>query len=216
MNLKQKAAKIVNILKESYPASCSLDANKDYELLFSTRLAAQCTDARVNLVTPVLFSRFPTLPDLASAELSELEEIVHPCGFYKTKAKDIKAAANMLVDRYGLKVPDTMEELLKLPGVGRKTANIILGDIYKKPAVVTDTHCIRISNRLGLCDTEDPYKVELALAEIVEPSEQSDFCHRLVHFGRDVCTARSPKCFKCPLNELCPRKNIDRKHRSRA
>ena len=205
MSLKEKSKKIVDILKQHYPDTCSLVAEKDYELLFSTRLAAQCTDARVNIVTEVLYSRFPTIEALADADYEEICEIVKPCGLFRTKARDIKLGAQMIVERFGGKVPDTMEELLQIPGIGRKTANLVLSDYFGKPAVVTDTHCIRISNRLGLIPggSKDPYKVEMALAAIVEPEEQASLCHRFVHFGRDICTARSPKCDRCPLRELC-------------
>ncbi|MDP4108514.1 MAG: endonuclease III [Bacillota bacterium] len=200
----KRAKEITKRLKTYYPAACSLDAAKDYELLFAARLSAQCTDARVNKVTPVLFSRFPTLKDIAEAELSDIEDIIRTCGLFHTKARDIKLCAAALIERFGGRVPGTLSELLMLPGVGRKTANLILGDIYKKPAIVADTHCIRISNRLGFCRTDDPYKVELELKKIIEPSEQSDFCHRLVAFGRDICKARNPECARCPLNDLCP------------
>ena len=205
MTKKQKGAAVVEILKQHYPDTCSLIAEKDYELLFATRLSAQCTDARVNLVTKVLFSRFPTLQSIADADLEELCEIVKPCGLFRTKATDLKQCANMLLAEYDGKVPDTMEELLKLPGIGRKTANLILSDIFGHPAIVADTHCIRISNRLGLvsdCGT-DPYKVEMALKKVIAPEEQASLCHRFVHFGRDICTARSPKCGACPLQHLC-------------
>ena len=206
MTTKEKAAAVVDILKERYPDTCSLVAEKDYELLFSTRLSAQCTDARVNLVTKELYARYPTLQALAEADLEELCAIVKPCGLFRTKANDIKNSAKLLLERFGGRVPDTMEELLTLPGVGRKTANLILSDIYGKPAIVADTHCIRISSRLGLgppaCG-KDPYKVELALKQVVEPAEQASLCHRFVHFGRDICTARSPRCGECPLRELC-------------
>ena len=205
MTKKQKGAQVVEILRAHYPATCSLVAGKDYELLFATRLSAQCTDARVNVVTQTLYTRFPTLQSLAEADLEELCAIVKPCGLFRTKATDIKMAANVLLERYGGKVPDTMEALLSLPGVGRKTANLILSDIFGHPAIVADTHCIRISNRLGLvsgCGT-DPYKVELALKKVIAPAEQAPLCHRLVHFGRDICTARSPKCALCPLSHLC-------------
>jgi len=205
MTKKQRAANAVSILAERYPAACSLDAGRDYELLFAMRLSAQCTDARVNIVTKELYARYPTLESIATADLNEFEQIIKPCGLFHTKAQDIIRSANLLIERFGGKVPDTMEQLLSLPGVGRKTANLILSDIYGQPAVVADTHCIRISNRLGLCKTKDPYKVELALKTLVEPTEQAAFCHRLVHFGRDVCTARSPKCDLCPLSEICPR-----------
>lgn len=206
MTTKEKAAAVVDILKEHYPDTCSLVAEKDYELLFSTRLSAQCTDARVNLVTKELYARYPTLQALAEADLEELCAIVKPCGLFRTKANDIKNSANLLLERFGGRVPDTMEELLTLPGVGRKTANLILSDIYGKPAIVADTHCIRISSRLGLVPPacgKDPYKVELALKQVVEPAEQASLCHRFVHFGRDICTARSPRCGECPLRELC-------------
>ena len=206
MTTKEKAAAVVDILKERYPDTCSLVAEKDYELLFSTRLSAQCTDARVNLVTKELYARYPTLQALAEADLEELCAIVKPCGLFRTKANDIKNSAKLLLERFGGRVPDTMEELLKLPGVGRKTANLILSDIYGKPAIVADTHCIRISSRLGLVPPacgKDPYKVELALKQVVEPAEQASLCHRFVHFGRDICTARSPRCGECPLRELC-------------
>lgn len=206
MKREEKAAEAVQILRERYPDTCSLVAEKDYELLFSTRLSAQCTDARVNIVTRELYARFPTLQALADADLEELCAIVKPCGLFRTKANDIKNSANLLLERFGGRVPDTMEELLTLPGVGRKTANLILSDIYGKPAIVADTHCIRISNRLGLVPPEygkDAYKVEMALKQVVVPEEQASFCHRLVHFGRDVCTARSPKCSQCPLLHLC-------------
>ena len=206
MTTKEKAAAVVDILKERYPDTCSLVAEKDYELLFSTRLSAQCTDARVNLVTKELYARYPPLQALAEADLEELCAIVKPCGLFRTKANDIKNSAKLLLERFGGRVPDTMEELLTLPGVGRKTANLILSDIYGKPAIVADTHCIRISSRLGLVPPacgKDPYKVELALKQVVEPAEQASLCHRFVHFGRDICTARSPRCGECPLRELC-------------
>lgn len=211
MTLKEKASKIVDILKQHYPDTCSLVAEKDYQLLFSTRLAAQCTDARVNEVTKVLYARFPTVQALADAEYEEICEIIKSCGLYRTKARDLKLASQMIVEQFGGRVPDTMEELLTLPGIGRKTANLMLSDFYGKPAVVTDTHCIRISNRLGLIPdaSKDPYKVELALSAIVEPAEQAPLCHRFVHFGRDICTARSPKCDRCPLRELCTQVSKD-------
>ena len=197
---------IVAALKSAYPeAICSLDYQKDYELLFSTRLAAQCTDERVNQVTPTLFSRFPTLEALAQADVSEVEEIIHSTGFFRAKARDIVAASQMLLEVYGGKVPSTMEELLKLPGVGRKTANLILGDVYHTPGVVVaDTHCIRISGLLGLTDgTKDPGKVEQQLRAILPPEESNDFCHRLVLHGRAVCIARRPQCQSCVLRPWC-------------
>ena len=204
MNKEKRAKEIVQILKENYPATCSLEAVRDFELLFATRLSAQCTDARVNLVTPVLFRRFPTLTHFANADISEIEDVIKTCGLYHTKARDLKLCAIALLERFDGRVPDTMDELLSLPGVGRKTANLVLGDAFHKPAVVVDTHCIRITNRLGLCNTKDPYKVELELRKIIEPDDQSDFCHRIVHFGRDICQARKPECFRCPLKEGCP------------
>lgn len=203
MTKKQRAAEIGSRLAQSYPAVCSLVAQADYELLFATRLSAQCTDARVNLVTEVLFRRFPTLASIAEADLEELCDIVHPCGLYRTKARDIKQSAIELIERFGGRVPGTMEELLSLPGVGRKTANLILSEIYGQPAIVADTHCIRIAGRLGLVSSADPYKVEMALKKIVAPAEQAALCHRFVHFGRDICKARSPLCASCPLHDLC-------------
>jgi endonuclease-3 len=203
MTKKEKAAQVVAILEQHYEATCSLVAEKDYELLFATRLSAQCTDARVNQVTAVLFDRYPTLESLAEADLEDLCDIVHPCGLFRTKAGDIKKASIMLLEQYGGKVPDTMEELLKLPGIGRKTANLILSDIFGHPAIVADTHCIRIAGKLGLSTGKDPYQVELQLKKVVAPEKQADLCHRFVHFGRDICTARSPKCGACPLQHLC-------------
>ena len=204
MTKKEKGAEVVRILKDHYPDTCSLEAKKDYELLFATRLSAQCTDARVNQVTAVLYERYPTLESLAEADLEDLCTIVKPCGLFRTKANDIKNASIMLLEQYGGKVPDSMEELLKLPGIGRKTANLILGDIYKQPAYVCDTHCIRITGRLGLTNgSKDPLQVERQLREVLPPKESSDFCHRMVLFGRDTCTARSPKCDGCPLRKDC-------------
>ena len=198
---REKANIVCDTLEKLYPqAVCSLVYSTPYELLIATRLSAQCTDARVNIVTKELFSKYPTLESLASAELSDIERIVHPCGLYKTKAKDILSIANDLITRFGSVVPDTMEELTSLSGVGRKTANLILGDIYHKPAVVCDTHCIRITNRLGLSTTKDPYKCEIQLKEVLDPERSSDLCHRLVLFGRDICTARNPKCDECPFD----------------
>lgn len=199
--------KIIELLEQEYPeAICSLEYKKDYELLFATRLAAQCTDERVNKVTPELYSRYPSLEALAEAAVEDIEEIIRPCGFFHTKAKDIIAASQMLLSDFGGIVPDSMDKLLKLPGVGRKTANIILGDIYHKPAVVTDTHCIRLANRMGLATGREPHKVELQLAALIPPEKQSDFCHRLVLHGRAVCSARKPACERCVLNSVCARK----------
>ena len=193
-------------LNRLYPdAVCSLEYEKDYELLFSTRLAAQCTDERVNKVTPALFARFPTLEALAAADVSEVEEFIHSTGFFRAKARDIVAASKMLVEEYGGRVPDNMEDLLKLPGVGRKTANLVLGDIYNTPGVVVaDTHCIRLSGRLGLTDgSKDPAKVEAQLRKILPAEESNNFCHRLVLHGRAVCMARGPECEGCTLRPWC-------------
>ena len=199
--LKEKANIICDTLERLYPqAVCSLVYSTPYELLIATRLSAQCTDARVNIVTKELFSKYPTLESIAGAKLEDIEKIVHPCGLYKTKAKDILSIANDLITRFGGQVPDNMEDLTSLSGVGRKTANLILGDIFGKPAIVCDTHCIRITNRLGLSSTNDPYKCELQLREVLDPEKSSDLCHRLVLFGRDVCTARNPKCDECPFD----------------
>ena len=205
MTKKQRAVAAVEGLKARYPeAICSLTAENPLQLLIAVRLSAQCTDARVNLVTPALFARFPTLDSLADADPDEVGEYIRSCGLYKTKAKDIVATCRMLRDVYGGEIPDTVEELTKLPGVGRKTANLVCGDVYGKPAVVADTHCIRITGRLGLTDgSKDPYKVEMQLKKVLPPEESNDFCHRLVLFGRDVCSARSPKCEECPLSEIC-------------
>ena len=203
---KKQVLEIVRRLEEEYPlAECTLDYKKDYELLFSVRLAAQCTDARVNMITPALFERFPTLQSFADAEPEDVEPYVRSCGFDRAKARDIVASAWMLVDNYGGRVPDTMEELLKLPGVGRKTANLILGDVYNVPgSTVVDTHCIRISNRLGLVDDiKDPVKIETELRRQLPPEKSSDFCHRIVLHGRAVCTARKPDCAACCLKTVC-------------
>lgn len=197
---------IVEELKVLYPEGiCSLEYKKDYELLFSVRLAAQCTDERVNKVTPALYKRFPTLESLAEADISEVEEYIHSTGFFRAKAKDIVLASQMLLRDYGGKVPGTMEELLKLPGVGRKTANLILGDVYHTPGVVVaDTHCIRITGLLGLTDgTKDPAKVETQLRAVLPPEESNDFCHRMVLHGRAVCIARRPQCQDCTLRPYC-------------
>lgn len=205
MRVKKNISAIIEQLKVMYPgAECSLDYKKDYELLISVRLAAQCTDARVNLVTPALFARFPTLEAFAEADVDEVGEYVHSCGFWRAKARDIVLCAQMLLREYGGKVPDTMEELLKLPGVGRKTANLLLGDIYGKEGYVCDTHCIRITGRLGITDgSKDPLKVEMQLRKVIPPEESNDFCHRMVLHGRALCMARSPQCGLCPLASNC-------------
>ena len=201
---KTEIDKIIKLLEECYPEPiCALEYKKDYELLFAARLAAQCTDARVNLVTPVLYKRYPTLDALAGADITELENIVHPCGFYRVKARDIIAASKMLIEEFRGKVPDTMEALLRLPGVGRKTANLILGDVHRKPAVVVDTHCIRLTNRIGFVKTKNPEKIETELRVVLPPEKSSDFCHRLVLHGRAVCTARKPACSICCISKIC-------------
>ena len=197
---------IVETLKELYPESlCSLEYEKDYELLFSVRLAAQCTDERVNQVTPALYARFPSLEALAGADIAEVEKYIHSTGFFRAKARDIVRSAQMLLRDYGGRVPDTMEELLKLPGVGRKTANLILGDVYHVPGVVVaDTHCIRITGLLGLTDgTKDPAKTEQQLRGVLPPEESNNFCHRMVLHGRAVCIARRPQCQNCALRPWC-------------
>ena len=203
--MKEKVNSIIKILKEKYPdPTCALHYGKDYELMIAVRLSAQCTDARVNLITPALFAAFPTLEAMADAPVSAVEEYIHSCGFYRQKAKDIVSACRMLIDEYGGKVPGSMEDLLRLPGVGRKTANLLLGDLYGVPgSVVCDTHCIRICGRLGLSKGKEPEKVEAQLRAILPPEESSDFCHRIVLFGREVCTARSPQCAVCPLAMYC-------------
>ena len=204
MQKKEIAEFAVEQLKKDYPeAICSLDAADPVQLIIATRLSAQCTDARVNLVTPKLFKKYPTLEDYAKAEIEDVEEIVRPCGFYHMKARDIIAMAKMILDEYGGVVPDNIDDLVRLPGVGRKTANLIVGDVYKQPAVVADTHLIRISNRLGLVKTKDPYKVEIQLKKLLPPEESSDFCHRCVLHGRAVCNARKPKCEICSLTRVC-------------
>lgn len=203
--MEEKIAAIIEILKERYPdAVCALHYGKDYELMISVRLSAQCTDARVNQVTPALFAAYPTLEAMAGADIADVENFVRSCGFYKHKARDIVLACQMLLTDCGGKVPGTMEELLRLPGVGRKTANLLLGDIYGVPgSVVCDTHCIRICSRLGLSTGKEPEKVEQQLRKILPPEESSDFCHRIVLFGRDTCAARNPKCDQCPLSMYC-------------
>ena len=205
MDYRRNIGEIIARLKEAYPdALCSLDYEKDYELLFSTRLAAQCTDERVNMVTPALFAAYPTLESLAAAEPEDIEGYIHSCGFFRGKARDIVAASRMLVEEFGGRVPDNMDDLLRLPGVGRKTANLVLGDIYRKPSsVVVDTHCIRLTNRMGLVDCREPQKIEKQLRELLPPEESNDFCHRMVLHGRAVCPARGPKCGECCIRSLC-------------
>lgn len=205
MKSKQDIDAIIQRLKELYPdAICSLEYEKDYELLFSVRLSAQCTDARVNLVTPALFARYPTLEAFAGADEDEVGQYVHSCGFWRAKAHDIVTSARHLLERFGGRVPDNMEDLLTLPGVGRKTANLVLGDIYGKEGYVCDTHCIRITGRLGITDgSKDPLKVEQQLRQSIPPEESNNFCHRMVLHGRAVCTARNPQCESCTLRDLC-------------
>ena len=203
--MTEKVNAIIEILENRYPeALCALHYGKDYELMIAVRLSAQCTDARVNLVTPALFAAYPTLEAFANAEITDVENFVHSCGFYRQKAKDIVQACQMLIEKHGGKVPNSMEDLLLLPGVGRKTANLLLGDLYGVPgSVVCDTHCIRICGRLGLSTGKEPEKVEQQLRAVLPPEESSDFCHRIVLFGRDCCTARNPKCEECPLTMYC-------------
>lgn len=203
--MKEKVSSILQILKEKYPQPiCALHYEKDYELMIAVRLSAQCTDARVNLVTPALFAAYPTLEAMAAADVADIEAYVHSCGFYKHKARDIVLGCQMLLSEYDGKVPATMEQLLRIPGVGRKTANLLLGDLHAVPgSVVCDTHCIRICGRLGLSQGKDPQKVEQQLRRILPPEESSDFCHRIVLFGREICTARSPQCSLCPLVMYC-------------
>ena len=206
MRTQEQVNEIVRLLMAEYPlADCTLDWNKDYELLFSVRLAAQCTDERVNKITPALFARFPTLEAFAEADVAEVEEYVRSCGFYHSKARDIVACANVLLEKYGGELPRTMEELTALPGVGRKTANLILGDVFNVPgSTVVDTHCIRISNLLGLVDDlKDPVKIEMELRKILPPEHSSDFCHCIVLHGRAVCIARRPECERCCVRHLC-------------
>ena len=203
MTKKQRALFCVEALKKEYPdAICSLNYKNDFQLLVATRLSAQCTDARVNIVTPALFEKYPTVEAFAEADVADVEEIIRSCGFYRTKAKDIIGMAQKILSDFGGMVPDNIEDLTSLPGVGRKTANLICGDIFGKPAVVADTHLIRISNLLGLVETKDPFKVETALRKLLPPEESNDFCHRCVLHGRAVCVAR-PACEKCCMADFC-------------
>ncbi len=212
--MEDKTAKILSILKQRYPdALCALHYRRDYELLIAVRLSAQCTDKRVNQITQVLFNAYPTLQAFASADIGHVAEIIRPCGFHRQKAKDIVLASQMLISDYNGKVPGTMHDLLRIPGVGRKTANLLLGDIYHVPgSVVCDTHCIRICARLGLSQGKDPEKVERQLRAILPAEESSNFCHRLVLFGREVCTARQPNCKICPLQQLCKAFSVQESH----
>ena len=209
MRKKELALEVIERLKREYPeTTCTLEYDEAWKLLVSVRLAAQCTDARVNVVVQDLYAVYPTLEDLAKAPVDKIEEIVRPCGLGKSKARDISACMIMLRDVYGGHVPDNMSDLLKLPGVGRKSANLIMGDIYKQPAIVTDTHCIRLANRIGLVDNEkDPKKVEMALWKIIPPEESNQFCHRMVDHGREICTARTtPFCDRCCLEDICKKR----------
>lgn len=204
MTKKEKALLAVQALKEKYPDSlCSLNAENPLQLIIATRLSAQCTDARVNLVTPELFAKYKTVKDFANADVADIEKIVHSCGFFRAKAKDIVGMCRKMISDFGGEVPSTIEELTSLPGVGRKTANLIMGDVYGKPAVVADTHLIRISNLLGLVATKDPLKVEMQLRELLPPEESNDFCHRCVLHGRDTCVSGRPKCGECEMNGFC-------------
>ena len=211
MTKKQLALEVIERLKYEYPdADCTLDYDEAWKLLVSVRLAAQCTDARVNVVVEGLFKKYPTVKALAEADEADIERIVHPCGLGKSKAKDISACMKMLHEKFNDQVPDDFDTLLTLPGVGRKSANLIMGDVFGKPAIVTDTHCIRLSNRIGLVKDEiDPKKVEMALWKIIPPEEGSSLCHRLVYHGREVCTARTnPYCDRCCLNDICKKNGV--------
>ena len=209
MTKKQRAAAAVELLKKEYPdAICSLDYSDPFQLLCATRLSAQCTDARVNMVTPALFAEFPTAEAMANAPIERVEELIASCGLYKTKAKDLVLIGRGIAERFGGRVPDTIEELVTLSGVGRKTANLVVGDVYGKPAVVTDTHFIRIVNRLGLTDKTEPFRVEKELRALLDSQESNNFCHRTVLHGRAVCTARHAFCEKCVLSEICKKVNV--------
>ncbi len=207
MRKKERVFEVVNRLESLYPdAICSLQYTDAFQLLIATRLSAQCTDKRVNMVTPDLFAEFPTSKAMANADIERVEHLIKTCGLYKTKSRDLIEIAKKLESDFGGKVPDTIEDLLTLSGIGRKTANLVCGDIYKKPAVVTDTHFIRICNRLKFVNTDNPLKVENEMRRLLPPEKSNDFCHRTVLFGRDVCSARSPKCSECILNDICPKK----------
>ncbi len=205
MDKKTRVLKAIEALEKLYPdAICSLNYTDAFELLIATRLSAQCTDARVNIVTPALFSKYPTAEKMAKATVEDIEDLIKTCGLYKTKARDLVAIAKTIITDFDGRVPDTIEQLMRLSGIGRKTANLVCGDIYGKPAVVTDTHFIRLCNRLGFVKTTDPLKVENAMRELLPPDKSNDFCHRSVLFGRDICTARKTYCERCPLAEFCP------------
>lgn len=209
MTRKERVLKAIDVLKERYPdALCSLTASNPFELLVAVRLSAQCTDARVNMVTPALFERYKTLDDYCNADIKDIENIIRSCGFYRSKAESIIGMAQMVRDKFGGVVPDNIEDLITLPGVGRKTANLIVGDVYGKESIVVDTHMIRISNRIGLVNVKDPEKIEYALKKVVPANEGSDFCHRIVLFGRDVCSARKPLCDECPMSDFCKRVGV--------
>lgn len=209
MTKKERVLKAIEILKELYPdALCSLNASNPFELLVAVRLSAQCTDARVNMVTPALFEKYKTLDDYCNADVKDIENLIHSCGFYKSKAESIIGMAQMIRDKFSGRVPDNIDDLITLPGVGRKTANLIVGDVYGKESIVVDTHMIRISNRLGLVNNKDPKKIEFALKKIVPADEGADFCHRIVLFGRDTCSARKPLCVQCKLSEICKKTGV--------
>ena len=209
MTKKERALNAIEVLKKEYPeAICSLNASNPFELLVAVRLSAQCTDARVNIVTPALFEKYKTLDDYCNADVKDIEKIIHSCGFYKSKAESIIDMAKGVRDRFGGTVPDNIEDLTTLNGVGRKTANLIVGDVYGKESIVVDTHMIRIANRIGLVTEKDPKKIEFALKKIVPANEGSDFCHRIVLFGRDICSARKPKCDICPMEFNCKKVGI--------
>lgn len=208
---KELALKAVEALESLYPdAVCSLEYKTPFQLLVATRLSAQCTDARVNLVTPALFDKYPDPISMSKAEIADIEELIKSCGLYRTKAKDLIEMSKVLCEKFGGEIPDNLPDLIKLPGVGRKTANLIIGDVFHKPAVVTDTHFIRLCNRLKLVNTSDPKKVETEMIKYLPPDKSSDFCHRTVIFGRDICTARKANCEVCPMEDFCP-KNIKKK-----
>lgn len=211
MTKKERALNAIEVLKKEYPeAICSLNASNPFELLVAVRLSAQCTDARVNIVTPALFAKYKTLDDYCNADVKDIEKIIHSCGFYKSKAESIIDMAKGVRDRFGGTVPDNIEDLITLNGVGRKTANLIVGDVYGKESIVVDTHMIRIANRIGLVTQKDPKKIEFALKKIVPANEGSDFCHRIVLFGRDICSARKPKCDICPMEFNCKKVGINK------